>query len=242
MILISCIFIVVVSAAVGLFFAGLEKMCLYLISNSHKTQKTKKIITIFCRIFVIIIILAFTLGGITYLSKVLCATDIGSYIAVIIYTLLLALMSSNMLYISPSEPIDSVKKAFRKGFTGASVNHIVPNLYLKTIINLAYVIVLILAQLEDLGFAKFSKEMSYFCTLNKYGIVIVFAMEKIIKSFKPENERAKILVEAFVEQENHEEKMREERKKLYNEVKSTIRERRRARKIERKKRKKGRSE
>ena len=133
--------------------------------------------------------------------------------------------------------INSVFKAFRRGFTKGNVNSIIPKLYIKTLINLFYLIILILAQIEDLKLATLPSGLSYFCTLNKYGIVIVFAVEKIIKSVAAEKKRKRILTETFIEQEKQDEKDREETRRLMREVKELFKQRRAEKKLARQKRK-----
>lgn len=235
---IAGIFFLVVSAAGTSFSVGLEEIFLYLIENSKKSVKVKKALIIVCHIIFATCTLMFVFWGIGRLSYLLCSTNIGGYIAVIIYTLLLALMAANSLYLSPLVKVDSCIKAFRKGFTKASVNHLIPNLYIKTIINLFYLIILILAQIEDLKLATFPSGASYFCTLNKYGIVIVFAIEKIIKSFAPEKKRTEILTEAFVEQEKEDERAHENIRNIFKQIKASAKERRMAKKQAKKERKK----
>ena len=223
---IGSIFILVVSAAAVSVFAGLHELCLFVIVKSSKGARAQKGLAFICHIFYAIISLLFVFFGFFYWVELLCSTNLGCYIAVIVYTLLLALMSTDVVYLSPSIRVDSALKAFRKGFTSGSVNHIVPNLYLKTIINIFYLVILILAQIEDLGFVKFSDDVSYFFELNKYGIVIVFAIEKIIKSIAPEKRRKRIILDTFIEQENRDEKEREEMRTTVNEIKSIIKARR----------------
>lgn len=225
MLAIACIFMLVFTAGISSILVGIQNVILYRIAQSKNTIKTKNILTIGCYIISSAIFLFLVIWGMVHLIEWLCSTNVGSYIAVIIYTLLLALMAADILYLSPSENVDSISKAFRRGFTSGSINNIIPNLYLKTIINLFYLVILILAQIEDLGFASFPDGVSYFFTLNKYGIVIVFAIEKIIKSLAPERKRMKILTEAFVEQENRDERDREERRNTFKEIKVIMKER-----------------
>ena len=232
------IFSLVGSAAAILIISGCHEMCLYIIGTSKKNSKAKKGLTIVCHICFAVTMLSIC-AGIFILGFFLCETAAGEYIAVITYTVFLALMATNEVYISPSLKVDSKRKAFRRGFTSASVNNIIPNLYLKTIINVAYLAILICAQIEDLNLLQFNSAFSYFCTLNKYGIVIVFAIEKIISSIASEKKRGSTLTEAFVEQERKEEQNREETRQQIRSIKLLLKERREARKQKRQKKKDG---
>ena len=211
MAVISIIFSLVVSAAANLIICGCHEVCLYIIGTSKKSSKAKKGLTIVSYICYAIIGLSIC-AGIFILGFFLCKTAVGEYIAVIAYTVLLALMATNEIYISPSVKVDSKRKAFRRGFTSASINNIIPNLHLKPIINIVYLIILICAQIEDLNLLQFNSAFSYFFTLNKYGIVIVFAIEKTISSIVSERKRKKILIEEFVEQERIDEQNRKKKR------------------------------
>lgn len=146
------------------------------------------------------------------ICHLLSLIKIGEYIAVIIYIALLSILSSNYLYQSPKTVVDSAYKAFKSGFT--QFNVWLSRLPLKTIINIVYLIILIVAHIQDLGYYKFPEYLSYFLTLNKYGLLIIWAIEKIIKSIKPDIERSKILKEAFAEQKRRDKANEEKERNL----------------------------
>lgn len=175
--------------------AGLYQLAHYYIKN-FKGQ-----IYFWVKLFVNIIYvfgISSSLLIITLIFHSLSSIRIGEYIAVIIYTALLSILSSNSLYQSPKTVVDTPYKAFKSGFT--QFNVWLSRLPLKTIINIIYLLILIVAHIQDLGYYKFPEDLSYFLTLNKYGLLIIWAIEKIIKSIKPDIERSKILKEAFAEQ------------------------------------------
>ena len=43
---------------------------------------------------------------------------------------------------------------------------------------------MIIAQLETLSFIKLSEDISFFCKVNQYGIVIMYAFDKIVDAIK----------------------------------------------------------
>lgn len=230
--IIFIIFFLVVSAATLLIIRGCREMCLYIIGSSRKSSKAKRGLSITCYTCFAVTMLVIC-AGIFLLGGFLCTSAAGKYVAVMTYTILLALMATNELYISPSLKVDSKGKAFRRGFTNGGVNNIIPNLYLKTIINIAYLAILICAQIEDLNLVQFNREFSYFCTLNKYGIVVIFAIEKMISSIASEKKRKKTLNEASVDQERKEEQDREETRQQIHTLKLLLKERRELRKQKR---------
>lgn len=155
---IICFFVIIVSASITSVLVGFHEAFLYLIKSSQKKEKVKSRLTALCDFifFVIGILLVFVILN---LEKLLKQTVVGNYVAVIVYTMLLGLLSADVLYISPSTEINSSFKAFKKGFTKGNVNHLIPNLYIKTFVNLFYLVILILAQIEGLGLAtKMQKE------------------------------------------------------------------------------------
>lgn len=231
MTLIRGIFAVVVQLGCTPFLIGIHEIILYKVSLLKFSPKLKSWLKLIS-IIMLLGLIALTFIGWIKLSEWLQSMKMGDYISVLIYTLLLALISSNILYQSPEIVVNSTAKAFKKGFTESSVNNILAQLPLKVIINLLYLVVLIIAQIEDLGYIHFSDGVSYFCTLNKYGIVIILTVEKIIKSFKPEKERAKVITETFVKKEKEEEKQREAVKNKFKEFKQILKERKQQKKLQ----------
>lgn len=188
---------------------GLYQLALYYIKKL-KTQ-TKFLVKFFVNILLVFGI-SFSLIIPPLICHLLSLIKIGEYIAVIIYIALLSVLAANSLYQSPKTVIDTEYKAFKSGFT--QFNVWLSKLPLKTIINVVYLAILIIAQIQDLGYYKFPEDLSHFLTLNKYGLLIIWAIEKIINSVKPDMERAKILKEAFEEQKKRDKANKEKEKKL----------------------------
>lgn len=208
---VNVIFILVLAMSLAPFVWGIDDAISYKIKVSKKCDKTKNRLIKFFAIFMVLVY-AILVGIFWLLSDLLNKVDFGGYIKVILYTLVLGVLSSEIIYQSPKQEINSAWDAFKSGLTKANVNNFWANMPLNVIINLFYLIVLILAQVDDLGYCEFSKGGSLFLTLNKYGIVILFAVQKIIKSVVPDKARAKIMLEAFVEKENEEEIQKQKRK------------------------------
>ena len=195
---IFCIFILVVNAAVLPILCGIHQIVIYEVDRSKIKLSSKKVIT-FLREFLFALTLIALNYGIYELDDFLCSSKLGGYVAVLIYTFLFSIISSKSLYISPDLKVDSRIKAFKKGFTKMSAVSVLPNLHIRTILEIAYLMFLVLSQVEELSLCTYPASVSLFLILNKYGIVIMVAVEKIIKSINPERDRRKILVDTATE-------------------------------------------
>lgn len=210
---IQIVFAMVITFCITPVFIGLERMFSFQLFKSKFSQKQKKTLFIVIRIITIIIPL-FLVGACYVVLKKYANSKLMDYICVLIYTALLAIYSNNKLYISPQESIETPKDAFREGFTRGNLNNIFSEFPLRTLINLAYLAILVCAQIEELQLCTFSTEWSYFFTLNKYGLIVLFATEKIIAGFKPDAKRAKIMMDKWREKtEEEKEELEQKRKK-----------------------------
>ena len=222
---IACIFCVVINATLIPLLFAIRGAVIYKINNSSIRLQAKKIVSTLITIILSLIVLNSTYF-LFQLALIVCSTQLGCYIAAIIYTLLLSILSSSKIYLSPEVKVDTAFKAFKKSFTISSGGHIFSILYLRVIIEVAYLLFLVLAQVEELGFCAFSDEVSFFFTINKYGIVILVAIEKILKFIEGDRKRRKILSDTFVEQETQADKEREELRQAFKEVRELIKKRR----------------
>lgn len=236
MLAISIIFTLVVWLSVLPIIRGIDNVIGYKIEKSKISDLAKRKLTI-CFSILIIVFYVTAVWGFWLLSDLLEKLNFGSYIQVLIYTLILGALSSNSLYLSPKQEINSAWDAFRNGFTKGNVNNFFAHIPLNMLINLFYLVILIVAHVEDLEYCTLPNEVSYFFTLNKYGIVIVLAIQKVIKSVTPDKERAKILTEAFVQQEKEDDAFRDEVKKSFGELKISLKRKRQERKNAKDKRK-----
>lgn len=219
------------------FWKGIDEVIKYKHNKKYVRNKVnilKYVIKEILWHFVLLVLIVFVFFILAQLRRVVY----GEYIAVIIYTLLLAMTSSKFLYQSPSVRVDSSWKAFKKGFTQSHVNSFLVQLPLKAVINIIYLAILIIAHIEDLGYFSFNPEFSHFCTLNKYGILIMLSVEKIIGSTKAEKERTEILTEANLENLKIEEAkfndFKEELKEIITILKETYKIKRELKRLERK--------
>lgn len=236
MVAIAVIFFIVVGAVLTPLIVAVDDLIIYKVKTSKISSRKKNIISVIDGLILLLIAVPY-IAFLIWLSTTICATKLGCYFAVIVYTLLLSILSSSKIYLSPDVKVDTAYKVFKKGFTVSSIRHIFSILYLRVVIEIAYLVFLVLAQIEELGFCALPTELSDFCTLNKYGIIILFAVEKIIKSVEPERERRKILSNTFVEQENTEEKERQEIRRSWKEFREEMKKRRQERKLIKKRRK-----
>lgn len=236
MVAITVIFFIVVGAVLTPLIVAVNDLVIYKIKNSKISSRKKSIVSVIDGLILLLVAVPYIVF-LNWLATTICATKLGCYFAVIVYTLLLSILSSSKIYLSPDDKVDTAYKVFKKGFTVSSIRHIFSILYLRVVIEIAYLVFLVLAQIEELGFYTLPTELSFFCTLNKYGIIILFAVEKILKSIEPERERRKILSNTFVEQENKEEKEREELRSSLKEFCEIMKKRRQERKLNKKRRK-----
>lgn len=236
MVAITVIFYIVVGAVLTPLIFAVNDLIIYKIKNSKISSRKNNIISVIDGLILLLIAVPYIVF-LFWLATTICATKLGCYFAVVVYTLLLSILSSSKTYLSPDVKVDTAYKVFKKAFTVSSIRHIFSILYLRVIIEIAYLVFLVLAQIEELGFCTLPAELSFFCTLNKYGIIILFAVEKIIKSVEPERERRKILSNTFVEQENKEEKERQEIRRSWKEFREEMKKQRQERKLNKKRRK-----
>lgn len=208
------------------FYVGIRDVVIHKLFSSNKSNKAKRINYRIFQIISITLIILFSLG-VYILTNYFENSKLCDYICVIIYTTLLSLLANNALYLSPSAEAKTSFEVFRKGFARGNLNNIFSDIIpLKSIINFAYLVFLICAQIEDLEIVIFPSGFSYFCELNKYGIVIILGVERIIKSINPDKQRSKILREAFVEKEKEDEEYRKNHPSLFKRISNGIKEKR----------------
>ena len=229
MLAISIIFTLVVWFSLIPLIIAIDDVIIYRIKKTKISESAKRKLTK-CYIVFIVVVYILTVWGVWLLSALLEKVVFGNYIKVIIYTLILAVLSTNSLYFSPKQEINSALDVFKNGFTKANVNNFFAQIPLNVIINLLYLIILIVAQVQDLEYCKLPEEVSYFFTMNKYGIVIVLAIQKVIKGVTPDKERAKIMLEAFVEKEKEDEELTDEIKKSFSDLKASLKQKKEKRK------------
>lgn len=197
---IQIIFIIVSGYSSIPIIRGIMNAIEYKIQKARFSKTTKKFFKVTNTVFYCLVSIL-TIYCSNKFFNIITRIQAGGYIAVLIYTSLLAIHANNNLYQQPSETVNSFCSAFKREFTIANLNNIIAKLPLKVLINLSYLIILILTQIEELGYYAFSANLSYFCKLNKYGIVIIFAVEKIVNSVNLDKKRKKILLSTSIKNE-----------------------------------------
>ena len=149
------------------------------------------------------------------------------YIVSVVCCLLISITASDKIYLSAKTEINSSIKAFRKGFTEGLSFRLFPFLPTKTIIHVIYLAILVTSQVITLYFKDswiYNSEFYHFLEINKYGIVIMYAFEKIISSIssKEEKERIKIMRETSDVLESQEQEDRKKRQQERQELKELL--------------------
>ena len=149
------------------------------------------------------------------------------YIVSVGCCLLISITASDKIYLPAETEIDSSLKAFRKGFTEGLSFRLFPFLPTKTIIHIIYLAILVTSQVITLYFKDswiHNSEFYRFLEINKYGIVIMYAFEKIISSIssKEEKERIKIMQETSDVLEKQEQEDRKKRQQEWQELKELL--------------------
>jgi hypothetical protein len=187
----SILFLTLVLYLISTFF-GIYEIINYSIEN-HKYKHKKVLVILIGIIFIVILFFLFDL--ICFVVKLLSSDEITYYIGVLIYTILLALYSSELfstrLFQSSKEKIDTKWKAFKNGFTDCASLIIFSHLPISIIIYTWYLLCIIVSQLYDLGFIVHSEFVS-FCKYNEYGILVVMAINEIVKVVKAKKEKRRI--------------------------------------------------
>jgi hypothetical protein len=136
--IIQSTFLIITVAFFSPFISGIKAIVeckLYVKSAKRIWFKFSYIISV-----IIAIILLF---GIYFLINFLKTIDIGNYIMVLSYTILLAIISSKFsmkqLYVKSDAPIDSYKTAFKRGYTKHASYFFILYLPLNIIISVAYI-------------------------------------------------------------------------------------------------------
>ena len=136
------------------------------------------------------------------ITTLIYLTTAGDYISAVLSAVFLSIMFSENLYQKPKEKIDSVVKAFKKGYTNLMSKYLIAYLPIKLVIHLLYLCVLLTYHVNSLGYVNVPENILYLCELNRYGIVILYAGEKMIKEIGKDKPRRRILSDTFDENEN----------------------------------------
>ena len=176
--------------------------------NKNKLSKSvwKAILLL---IFIAIAILGIPIGT-SFLIALLPGAD---YWFVLLYTIILALIGYSGFYRSPKEEPQSLLDAFKIGYTKQASKFFLARLSTNVFIQSAYISILILSQINDLGIIELSDISAYFVNLNKYGIVIIFAIQKLISEMEKSISKRKALMDAYDERIKYEEESLKEIKK-----------------------------
>lgn len=138
----------------------------------------------------------FALRGLNKLGEYLIGFPLGTYICVLTYTILLAIMSSesicNMFFLDRKQGVNSMFSAFKVGYTRAASHMLVFYMPIKPIIYSFYLLCLIVSQVVSLGYTFLSNEIVVFCQMNEYGIVILIAIQEMINSWKKKTDKKRI--------------------------------------------------
>ena len=212
--------------------SGLRWMVRYKLNKSNY-QKNHELgyvlIPILCAfIFGIVLIIA-TLA----LWVVIMKYEWFDYIISVICCLLVSITASEKIYLPVNAEINSYGKAFRKGYTEGISMRVFPFIQTKTAVHIVYLMILIASHIITLYFKDapiYNSDIYEFLEVNKYGIVIMYAFEKIISSIskKEESERIKILNETSKEMEEHDKQSREEFEKSKQNLKAVLKQRKQA--------------
>ena len=168
---------------------------------------------------------------------------IFDFIVSVVSYLMISITSFDKIYVPVGTEIDSGFKAFRKGYTEGISMRILSCMPVKIVVHITYLLILIASQIISLYFSDcpiYTSEFYTFLEVNKYGIVIMYAFEKIFASISKndEKEKTKILQETYDTMTKEEERLDAETREKFNELKSYCKLLREERKKERQEKKK----
>lgn len=182
---------------------------------SRINRKKREFSYILIQLFSSLLLCSATLILIFYLWYKILYLAFMDYIVSVLCCLLISITASNKIYLPAGIEIDSSLKAFKKGFTeciSSGFFHFLPT---KTIVHVFYLVILIASHIVTLYFVDssvYGSDFYRFLEINKYGIVIMYAFEKIITSIssKEEKERIQTLKEISDKLEEDKQKEHEE--------------------------------
>lgn len=131
------------------------------------------------------------------ISKGIALLPASDYLFVLLYTVLLSVWGYEGFYRSPKLEAESAEDAFKTGYTREASKVFIVRVSINVFVQVAYIVILVFSQLEDLGFIKMVEEGSYFLSLNKYGIIIVYAVQKLITEIKKATKTNQIINESY---------------------------------------------
>lgn len=191
---IDVIFSLVLFSFVLPFIFGILEMCEYI---TRKAKGRKWLKPIFFALFTVISLAAINL--IFQESKTTEIISVENYLKVTVYTIVLAIFSSNFarkqLYQDRKEKIDSVKKAFKKGYTKFSAQTPIVFLPINIFLYGTYLLCLIVSQLSTIPTTNiFSPDFIDWCRLHEYGIIILVATKEFLGAFNSKNDKERNVI------------------------------------------------
>ena len=180
------------------FFVPLIAASLNVVGYKYKIYQAHLPNKILFAAFGVVLIVGdlWALWGLKELGEYLTGFPLGAYICVLVYTILLALMSSDAIckifFLDRTQNVNSILSAFKAGYTRAASHMFVFYIPIKPIIYSLYLLCLIVSQIVSMGYAFLSDEVVAFCQLNEYGIVILIAIQEMINSWKKKAEKKRI--------------------------------------------------
>ena len=177
------------------------------------------------QLFVVLIIWIASVTSVLYLWFALIEYAITEYVISVLFFLWVSVTDSDKIYLPKEAIIDSPIKAFKKGLIESFSSNI---FYVtKTFAHIIYIFILVISQIIALYFKDSwicDSEFYRFLEVNKYGIVIMYAFEKIISSISDKNRKVRkhLLKEMSDEREKEEQKEREERQQQLQEIKKLL--------------------
>lgn len=168
-----------IAANAGLPFIGGISAVIRFIGSKHN-KAVKAISYIIASLLAVFLFLT-----IWFAEELLCLIPnkvLGDYIAAILYCLLLMALGGSALYKIPTGDKSSIKAIFIEEYTYYALKNPFTWIPYRLIIYVFYFVILILSQLYELDVIEMNNDWAYFCSINKYGIVIMLSVERIIKA------------------------------------------------------------
>ena len=103
---------------------------------------------------------------------------------VIVFILFMAFISSDVFLTAPKKESTKFIDMLWRELVIAIRHYWLYRLNFRLIFSILYVVILIVAQLEALDIIYLPKDISFFCKINQYGLVIMYAFDKIVDAIK----------------------------------------------------------
>ena len=162
-----------------------------------------------CILWFVIFILS--IGAWFHLPSLLAPYPIAGYIAAVLSILFMAFISSDVFLTVPNKEATRFRDMLWRELVKAFRSYWLYRINFRLVLSIAYVVILVLAQLETLNIIKLPDDLAFFFKINQYGLVIMYAFDKIVDSIRGRKKYNELVKDIDAEIEEDRKKEEEDR-------------------------------